>query len=170
MSGLLLIGVVLLWFVLAISIAVMLASKLKPLWIKPLVAILVMALLIPLPVADEIVGRQQFKILCEQHGRKESDFAIAKGMTLTEKIDSYRPIKGMALETSASMHSFVNRESNIVIVKYIDYRVSGGWLIHALGISETNSPLIFNSSCSVPNGESTQEWLDRYQIKLLFNH
>jgi hypothetical protein len=66
MSGLLLIGVVLLWFWAAIAIARMLTSKLKPAWVKLLVTFLAIAIIIPLPVADEIIGASIFYAECKK--------------------------------------------------------------------------------------------------------
>jgi hypothetical protein len=66
MSGLLLIGVVLLWIWAAVVIEQMLTSKLKDSWIKSLVTFLVTVVLIPLPVLDEIVGNKVFYSECKK--------------------------------------------------------------------------------------------------------
>jgi len=170
MSGILLIGVVLLWVWMAVVIGQMLTSKFKDSWIKSLVTFVVTAALIPLPVADEIVGGFQFRKLCEQHGRKEVDYARAKGMTLIAgRVGGYQPVDGTLLAVSASRHTYLDPVSNIPIIEYLDYRVDGGWFIHALGISETNSPLTFSPSCGGYGDNSSQGWLDRYQIKVIYN-
>lgn len=66
MSGLLLIGVVLLWIGTAVVIGQMLTSKLRESWLKSLATFLAIAVFIPLPVADEIVGNKIFYSECEK--------------------------------------------------------------------------------------------------------
>lgn len=167
MSGLFLIGVVLLWFVTVISIALILASKLKPFWIKPFVAVLVMAVLVPLPVVDEIIGKHQLKALCEKNGPKEIEFARLKNSILIVRPDSHFTVNDQILPTMGRKTIFIDKTSSKKVISFTDYDIEGGVLIHVLGISETSSPLTFSGGCF---NEPFQSWLDRYQIKLVFEH
>lgn len=168
MSGILLIGVVLVWTVIAITVALAITSKLKPVWVKPIVGSLLIVALISLPVADEIIGRNQLKALCEKNGPKELEFARARNTTLIENLEPIS-VDSQLLQTEGFRTILKDITSNKEVLSFTDYRVKGGMLIRALGISETNAPLIFNSGCWGYGDEAFQGWLDRYQIKLLFN-
>jgi hypothetical protein len=146
-----------------------LTTHLKPAWVKGLSALLLMAVLIPLPVADEIIGGWQFKRLCEKNGISEAKLAKAKGMTLNYKSSPFARTEGTLLNVTGQKIAYVEALQNVPIVEYTDYRSEGGWLINSLHISETHAPLIFESSCRIGYYTSLSDLLRLYQIKIVFN-
>ncbi|MGB8598829.1 MAG: hypothetical protein WCD07_03220 [Burkholderiales bacterium] len=168
MTGILLIGVVVAWLMAAIVMGAKIADKLNPPWLRTPAALLLMAILIPLPVVDEIIGGWQFKALCEKNDIKEAELVRAKGMTLSSKSIGPEKVEGTLLKIMAIKRSFQDPATSEKIVEFVDYTAEGGWLIRSLGISETKSPLIFGKSCGLPRGYSSmQELLNAYQIKFI---
>lgn len=152
MSGILLIGVVSLWIWAAVAIGQMLTSKLKDSWIKSLVTFLVTAVLIPLPVADEIVGGFQFRALCDKYAVQEIDRKNAYNReVLSVGGNKGRFAEGTAVQIHIQPWIYQDKQSGLIIVSYNTLHAKGGWFIRALGISETNSPLLFNGDCAPPN-------------------
>jgi hypothetical protein len=170
MTGILLIVVVGLWVWAAIAIGKKLTANLKPAWVRALSALLLMAVLIPLPVVDEIIGRFQFKGLCEKNGPKEDEFSRAQGKRLIVKMDGNLPVSGQLLHTTGFNWMLLDESSLKPVITFMDYRAKGGWLIRTLGISETKAPLIFSASCwGDGDEESFQGWLTRHKIINNFN-
>jgi hypothetical protein len=169
MTGIILIGVLAAWLMAAMVIGAKMGDKLNPPWVRTPAALLLMAVLIPLPVADEIIGRFQFKALCEKNGISEAKLTKAKGMTLNYKSSPFVPIEGTILNVTGQKIAYVDPLQSIPIVEYTDYRSEGGWLINSLHISETHAPLIFESSCRIGNYTSLSDLLRLYQIKIVFN-
>jgi hypothetical protein len=134
-------------------------------WRFPAAAALAVAML-PLPLADELVGAVQHRSLCREAGPKESVFASSRGLSLTPQVTGPTIVNGQLLETKGYRWILSDPQSSVDRIAFMDYRVTGGWLITALRISETNKPLIFRGSCWGLGTESFQGWLDRYQITL----
>jgi hypothetical protein len=170
MTGILLIIVVGLWAWFAVFICKTFTTNLKPAWVRALSTLLLMAVLIPLPVVDEIIGGWQFKALCEKNDIKEVELVRAKGRTLSSKSIGPEKIEGTLLNITAIKRSFQDPATSEKIVEFVDYTAEGGWLIRSLGISETKSPLIFEKTCGLPRGHnSMQELLNAYQIKFIYS-
>lgn len=169
MTGLLLLVIAAIWVVVATSIATLVARRIGRGSGRILTATFLSLILIPFPLADEIIGKRQFTALCEEHGRKEGDFSRARGMVLVGHIDAYSPVEGTLLKTSVSIQTLVDPATGKAVITFNQYRSEGGWLIRKLGISESDAPLLFDSTCGPFAGESLQDWLDRYQIRVKFN-
>lgn len=168
MTGLLLLGVLGVWVVMVLAAVLVTFRKLpNRLWRVPLIAVLLFAL-IPLPLADELIGSQQLRALCAENGPKEEQFAGAQGMTLYEHLEGNLPVSNQVLATTAFKWTLQDRINPDVVVSFVDYRVKGGWFVRMLNISETNAPLIFHSGCWRHGKESFQGWLDKYRIQVVF--
>lgn len=169
MSGLLLLGVVLLWLVTAISFAVIaakfLASILKRSWIKSVVGLLLVAVLIPLPLVDEIIGGIQFRKLCDKYAVQyidEKNATNRKVFYVPRGEDLYA--EGTAVHIQINPEVYKDVETKKVLVSSHTLIATGGWLIRALGISETDSPLLFNRGCSPPNPD---EFKKKFNITVI---
>lgn len=167
MSGLLLIGVAILWLWLALFIARWAVKEIKAPLLQLAIATGIFTGLLIAPLGDEIVGKYQFKSLCHKNGRQQIDFQRIAGRKVLLSTGEYKDVSGTILETSAARERLLDPKSMEPLVTYLDYRSKGGWLIRALGISQTNAPLMFDASCGGYGENSTQGWLDRYQIKVI---
>ncbi|MEK7793895.1 MAG: hypothetical protein AAB353_05165 [Candidatus Hydrogenedentota bacterium] len=153
MTGLLLLAVAGLWLVAALFISVFVGRKLpKRPWRVPM-AVVLFLVLVPLPLADEFIGRQQFKTLCEKYAVQFVDVQHAQGRSVLfvpRTKDEY--VQGTAVRIRIDPHEYRDAGTGKVLVSYHTLHANGGWLIRALGISESNHPLLFNSSCG-PNDQ-----------------
>ncbi|MGB8763707.1 MAG: hypothetical protein WCD07_02765 [Burkholderiales bacterium] len=165
MTGILLIGVVVAWLMTAIVMGAKIADKLNPPWLRTPAALLLMAILIPLPVADEIIGGWQFKALCDKYAVQYIDEKNAqdrKVMLLGRGKDWYE--KNTILKIHIQPYIFQDTETGKVVVSYHSLEAEGGWLIRSLGISETKSPLLFNRGCAPLNED---EFKKKFNITVI---
>ncbi len=168
MSGLLLIGVAIIWLIVVIAITLWLAGRFKSWPLRMVSAVVVFPILLVAPLADELIGKHQFESLCERNGRHEADFAAIADKTLLVTNSNYEPVGGTILETMALKQTYSDPASGKQLLMFYGYQSKGGWLMRMLGISETGAPLLFDSSCGPFGDESVQGWLDRYHIKAVF--
>lgn len=170
MTGLLLIAFVAAWLAIVVAMTRWAARRFRSTVSKVASAIVVGPVLLAAPLADELIGKQQFEALCKQDGRpKQADLESARGSTLRVRLEPFKPVADMVLETQAAMYTYSDVQSGKPILIFHTYRTKGGWLIRMLALSETNAPLTFSSECRSPHGESLQDSFDRYQIKPVFN-
>ena len=110
----------------------------------------VIALLIPLPVIDEIIGGMQFKALCKKGSVLKIDAEKIKGKTVRLVIQpSWKKVEWAMLPIYFSIYQYQNNATKEEYARYVVYNVEGGKFIRLLGISEGNAPLtIRNTSCS----------------------
>lgn len=148
MRGLLLIGVVLLWFWAAIAIARMFTSKLKPAWLKLLVTFLAIAVIIPLPVADEIVGGFQFRALCKNEAIATYDEGKIRGKTVHLKSADVYHFTNTILPIYKQTWKYVDHTNNEELISYVDLHSDGGWLSRAIHFNYVHKPYIFSGVCS----------------------
>lgn len=151
MTGLLLIGVIAVWFVIVRWLVRKVESVLpKPPWRK-VTQIVLFAVLLPLPLIDEIVGGWQFARLCKAHDTLQLDREKARGKTVYfAGIEDFR-IDGFWIPVTQRPKHFLDATTNEPILSYERFLATGGVLIRSLGISEGNVPLTFPSYCE-PGG------------------
>ena len=112
------------------------------------VATVLFAVLVPLPLADEIIGRLQFKALCEKDTQQFIDERNAFGRrvrSVPRGADRYA--EGTAVKIRIDPLVYQDVETGTVLVSFHTLHAQGGWLIRTLGISEAQRPLLFHSSC-----------------------
>lgn len=152
MTGLFLIVVILIWFVINLIITSWLVSNIRISWIRIMTGFILFSLIILLPVADEIIGRIQFKALCEKYAVQYIDeknafnkkvFYVPRGRNIYAE--------GTAVRIQINPRIYKDAETGRILVSSHTLIATGGWLIRTLGISETNSPLLFNKACYPPN-------------------
>ncbi|MGB9151376.1 MAG: hypothetical protein WCB36_14150 [Burkholderiales bacterium] len=152
MTGILLIGVVGAWLMAAIVMGAKIGDKLNPPWLRTPAALLLMAILIPLPVVDEIIGGWQFRALCDKYAVQYIDEKNArdrKVVYVPRGNDQYA--EGTAVRIRIDPWVYQDAETGKTLVSYHSIEAKGGWFIRSLGISETSSPLIFNGYCAPDN-------------------
>lgn len=146
MSGLLFLGIIALWFFAAKWLAQRIGTYLPARPWRSAATFLIFALLLPLPLIDEIVGGWQFKRLCEANAvRVNKETARGRTVYLAEIQDiavlkTWTPI--------LQQHwRFLDAKTNEPIVSYERYLATGGIFIRSLGVSEGNAPLTFPNYC-----------------------
>ena len=116
---------------------------------RVVVAPVVFVPLFIMPVIDEIIGSFQFRSLCERNAVLRIDANEGAGKTVRLAINPANEIvPGQLLTTYHTRVAFVEVATSREIGSYSSYEAKGGWLIRALGVSETNAPLTMNSSCA----------------------
>jgi hypothetical protein len=152
MTGIILIVVVLVWVIAAIAMGIMFTSKFKPVWFRGLAALLLIAILIPLPVVDEIIGERQFKALCDKYAVQiidEKNAQNRKVLSVGLGKDWYATNTILKIRIQPWIYQDV--ETGKALVSYHTVEPEGGWLIRSLGISETKSPLLIPRVCYPPD-------------------
>lgn len=151
MTGLLLLLVAGLWLVVVVFVSRWVGSLAKAPWRRAVVGGLAFALLLPLPLLDEIVGGYQFRSLCRANA---SEYRLGvpdpEGRTAKVVVDpSNRYISGKNLRIRHSRVTYLDAKTGEEILSFDRYVAEGGVLIRTLGISESNSPLtVGRPSCS----------------------
>lgn len=152
MTGLFLIVVVFAWLVAVVFLTSWLMKRvsIKPSPVRMVVGLLIFVLLLPLPVADEIIGGYQFRELCRQGAVLRIDAEKARGQTVKLVIEpSNEILPGTAITIYHSHLSFQNVNTGEEMASYDTYVAKGGWFIRMLGISEKNAPITIGlPSCS----------------------
>jgi hypothetical protein len=161
MAGLLLIGILVAWLVAAGTIAAWITSRVRSAAWRFVLAPVVFVSLLALPFIDEIIGKYQLRALCEEGAIPRYDEVRVRGKSVnlrriphphvpkvldvpTRTVRAWIPI----LEQDIS---WVDSQSGDVLISYKAYEAKGGWLIRALGISQTNAPLTFEPAWCRPN-------------------
>jgi len=117
------------------------------------------------PLADEIIGGIQFGSLCEKYAVIEADekFAMNKNVVL-QRSDQDIYAKGTLLRIRITPYVFKDSVTDRIVFSYHRLNAEGGLLIRLLGISQTNSPLTFESSCYPEDIDSFKK---KFNIKVI---
>jgi hypothetical protein len=161
MTGILFIGVVVVWISLAIVLTRAMTRNLTSRAKRRVASLFVFALLLALPVADEIIGGFQLRALCREGAEPKYDEAKVRGRTVYLRRVPHPDVPGVTTFPSRRVHALIpiteeevvwlDTETAEVLVTYKAYSAKGGVLIRALGISNTDSPLTFEPSSCRPN-------------------
>ena len=160
MTGLLLLFVVAIWAFAAYSITRLIALKVPQGHLRVPACIGVFVVLFALPLFDEIVGMFQFQHLCRQNAGIHVDRAKATGKTVHVANVPNEEVKGTWVRIVLQPIRFRDTSTGESVISYNRLTAYGGWLIHTLGISEYNAPLLFRGSC-VPGDQFTFDRLSK---------
>ena len=154
-----------LWIAAAYRIA-RIATRILPAsgW-RALVGVLLFLVLLPLPLADEIVGKVQFERLCEEDATIHVDRAKAAGRTVYLADLPSTEASGTWLSIVVLPWRFLDAKTNEVVVSYNILRAGGGLFIRTLGITEGGGPLTFRGYCQPKNLVSPDKLLDELKVK-----
>ena len=119
------------------------------------------ALLIPLLVMDEIIGGIQFKNICKLNAVIEVDDKKIVGKILDLKGPSNINVSGIeqkninaAIPILESTSTWVDAVTNKKVFTYKQYLAKGGWLVRTFYLTESKVPIIFsNYQCQPRNKE-----------------
>lgn len=148
MGGLILLFVIGLWLVFVIWLSKTITKKLPVAWWRIPVGILVFAVLLPLPLIDEIVGGRQFEKLCKENSTIQVDRVTAVGRTVYLAQTPSVEIKGTWVRVTLQPWRYVDATTGEVVVSYNSLQAVGG---RFLKVSEGHVPLTFNGYCAPAN-------------------
>ena len=158
MTGLYLLFVTGLWLVLVIWLSKFITRKFPQTRWCSLLGLLLFIVLLPLPVADEIVGGWQFKQLCKENSTIQVDRATAVGRPAYFAKIADVEIEGTWVRVVLQKHRLVDTTTGETVIGLNKLVADGGLLIQTLGISERNVPLTFKGWCQ-PSDQFTWEKL-----------
>lgn len=149
MTGILLIGVVVAWLFAVFTFTRWTIRRFDSGVSKTVAAMVVFPALLVAPVADELIGMQQFESLCKKYAVQQIDeqHAMNRRVVYVRRTQD-RFADGTALRIRIDPIVFRDAETDRILVSYHTLHATGGWLIRMLGISETNAPILFGSGCA----------------------
>lgn len=169
MSGLLLLGVIGIWIVIVVFVTKWLARLLKPGAVRNVVVTMTFAVLLLLPVIDELIAAPQFRALCEEGTKLKFDPTVINGMTVYRQSSKFPfpefrilGLVGYYIETI-----YTDQPKGMPVISSKSYSIKGGILIRTLGISETTAPLIFKGSCRPLEVPYQQPFLAQHKLTII---
>ena len=149
MTGILLFGVAFAWLIAVLILTRWVTRRFKSAIAKVVCSLALFPIVLVAPLADELVGKQQFESLCKKYAVQEIDEQHAMNRRVVSELRREdRFAEGTAVEIRIDPHVYRDAETNQVLVSYHTLHAKGGWFIRTLGISETNSPLLFRRGCA----------------------
>lgn len=148
MIGLLFLGVVALWLFTARWLAKRATRRLAQGKLRMAVVLALTAVLIALPLSDEIIGGFQLSALCKKNAVFKVDAERIRGKTVRSVADpSNEDVKGTPIRIYYSHLSYRDIDTNEELASYTRYVAEGGWLIRMLSMDDHIKPLTFESTC-----------------------
>lgn len=140
------------WIALAAAIAYALASRIRTndLPLRFVAGLFLFAMLLPLPLVDEIVGKGQFERLCKANATIQMDRATATGKTVYLAKTASVEIKDTWVPVVMQRWRYVDASTGETVVSYNTLDAVGGRLVQMFGFSEGRTPLIFSNSFCGP--------------------
>lgn len=127
------------------------ASDTAPPGMRQLLQVLVLAVLLPLPLLDELFAQSQFEALCRER-LVLVDMQAYRGMPsladLPKVVSAPEPVGGLLVAVSRQEHRYTNRATDRVLVRFSTYEAQGGKLARMSGHS---TPLLFEGHCGPPD-------------------
>ena len=151
MTGLLLIFVFGVWFVIAKWIASKIIDDIRSPKIKKVVKPLILPLLMFAPLADEVIGGVQFYPLCTKSAVLSVDEDKLRNKIVLSQGAPSTYLPGYFLPIRQQHWSYANPDTGEIVISWNAYHAKGGLFIRSLGISQTSAPLTFNGVC-YPDG------------------
>jgi hypothetical protein len=153
MSGLFVLLLAIVWLAIAVWLSRWLGRKAKHSSVQSIIAVFAFSVLLPLPVADELIGMEQFHSLCVEGASVKINAQRIKGKSVRLVVSpSWAPVQGTAIPISYSRYSYIDAATDEELASYVDYNAKGGVLVHALGIVEGHAPLVIGMPwCGPPN-------------------
>lgn len=154
MTGLFLLVVLGIWLAIVRWLVKLVSTRLPETWWRMPARVLLFMALLPLPVADEIVGKIQFEQLCKEKAVITIDAANTQGKTVWFGGSERAQIRLGTIEIMQARRNYVDAKTQEPFYHYYRLEATGGWLIRALRISEGNNPLLFRALCQPENLET----------------
>lgn len=165
MGGLVALVVVAGWVAIAAGLAKLIARRVAgQRWRIP-VGLLALAVLLPLPATDEIVGGRQFERLCHEYASTiQVNRETAKGKTVYLADTSDEQVKGTWVRVVKKHWRYVDAMTGETVVSYNTMTARGGRL---LKVSEGHVPLMFHGYCAPENPPASVETFKEFGINYI---
>ncbi len=167
MTGILLLFVAGIWLAVVIWLSKFITKKLPETWWRIPVGIVVFAVLLPLPLVDEIVGGRQFEELCKENSTIQVDRVTAVGRTVYLADLPDVEVKGTWVRIVLQPRQFLDLTKDEVVVSYNGLIAEGGRFIRTLGISEGGMPLTFKGTCKPGDLHTLEKLFKELNITLI---
>lgn len=153
MAGLIVLGVIGLWIWGVFKFSRWIGGKFRGgRWRWP-IATLVFAVLLPLPVIDELIADRQIESLCRENAVMKINESKIKGLRVTYAAEPLNQrVPGIAVPLTFTRGVLRDTETNELLGSRGSYTVKAGILIRALGVSESNNPMFARAFCAPDQG------------------
>ena len=131
------------WFIVSVTVAILIARKLPVGRWRVALAFALAILLVTLPFDDQIVGGMQFRKLCEDNSFITVEREKAKGRTVYLADTPMRQVRGMWLRVAEKEWRFVDVSNGETVVSYREFH-AGPRLLHV-------APMLVDDHCA-PGG------------------
>jgi hypothetical protein len=165
MLGLYLVLIGIVWLGIVVALATWLTLRIKTGPMRVFVALALVAVLLPMPLIDEIVGRHQFEQLCREHNTIHIDRTKAVGKTVYLVQRPPVDAEGTWVRIVIRPFVYVDAETGDPVVSYNELTAVGSRFLPSL--SQGRMPLLFNGFCAPPNRPATAEAFEAYGIKYI---
>lgn len=163
--GLYLLSVAAVWIGFAGFLSRWVTSRIRFTVAKWTLALAVFAVLLPLPLVDEIAGKRQFERLCAENAEIRIDRAAAVGKTVKYVPQPQVDVAGAYVRIVLRPQRFVDAHTREVVFSYNELLASGGQFVHFFRVSEGKVPLLFRGSCGPK--ENPRDLVKTLQITVL---
>lgn len=168
MTGLFALFVAAIWFVLAAGMAYGLASRIKNVPLRLVVAPVIFGMLLPLPLVDEFAGKRQFEQLCKDNATIQVDRAMAVGKTVYLEKTTDVEIRDTWVRIVMKQWRYVDVNTGEPVVSYNTLEALGGRLVQSFGFSEGRVPLTFaNYYCGPKDRPASFQAFEALGIKYI---
>ncbi len=108
--------------------------------------LLVLAVLIPVPLLDELVAQSQFEALCRDRlgVRVQWPAGASSVPPLRRDVSDPEPVDGLLVPVSRQEHRYTDPVTQQVLLRFSTYEARGGKLARLAGHGE---PLLFEGHC-----------------------
>jgi hypothetical protein len=150
MTGLLAIGLLVAWFLVVVWLVARIVNRFKRPLARSLAGVISLPLLFVAPVADELIGRWQFKSLCEENAVYRKHVPDLAGRTTRFSAQpSNELVAGTAIPILHSRVMFTDVRTNTLVLEFDRYTAMGGFLVRSLGVA--NRPLLIDRATCTPD-------------------
>lgn len=151
MTGLFLLLVVFVWVLFSVFISFLVSRRIESKVFKVILSSLIFIALLFVPLADEIIAKNEFMELCDRGTEMKFNKDSIVGKKVKLVVDDEGLVKDLWVDINEFSWRYLDVDSGLLMLSYKTYRAKGGWLIRFFGVSESDSPLIFNSECGPKN-------------------
>lgn len=128
-------------------------SQMDPAW-RLVVQILTFAVLLPLPLADELIAKPRFEALCRERARLEIHLPEALGPRAQRLRLLPETVKGLGVPVVVQPWWVVVEGGGLVAASYETVQARGGWLARWTRPEDPErGPLTFQGLCEPPDLE-----------------
>lgn len=153
MTAILFFGVLIAWCVLSAKVAFsatvgeVLRAITRYTVIITTMRVLIFAFLLSLLIVDEIIGRHQFYSACSKYAVVDLAPDIRSDRVYTVRNGRGDSIEGAVVPLTLYRSTAIDVEAGRMLFRYGMVDAKGGWLIRSLGISNSDTPLLYPSRC-----------------------